>query len=32
LHYVEFFAQFYLGGKTKFEAFRAERSFTKVRR
>jgi len=32
LHYVEFFAQFYMGGKTKFEAFRAERSFTKVRR
>lgn len=32
LHYVEFFAQFYMGGKTKFEAFRAERSFTKIRR
>jgi V/A-type H+-transporting ATPase subunit I len=32
LHYVEFFAQFYMGGKTKFEAFNAERNFTKVRR
>lgn len=32
LHYVEFFSQFYLGGKNKFEAFRAERSFTKIRR
>lgn len=32
LHYVEFFAQFYMGGKIRFEAFRAERSFTKIRR
>ena len=32
LHYVEFFAQFYLGGKNKFNAFRAERNFTKIRR
>jgi V/A-type H+-transporting ATPase subunit I len=32
LHYVEFFSQFYMGGKIKFEAFRAERSFTKIRR
>lgn len=32
LHYVEFFAQFYMSGKNKFEAFRAERSFTKIRR
>jgi len=32
LHYVEFFSQFYMGGKNKFEAFRAERSFTKIRR
>lgn len=32
LHYVEFFSQFYLGGKNRFEAFRAERSFTKIRR
>ncbi|BAM70120.1 V-type ATP synthase subunit I [Methanothermobacter sp. CaT2] len=32
LHYVEFFAQFYMGGKNKFNAFRAERNFTKIRR
>ena len=32
LHYVEFFAQFYMSGKNKFEAFCAERSFTKLRR
>ncbi len=32
LHYVEFFAQFYLGGKNKFNAFCAERNFTKIRR
>lgn len=32
LHYVEFFAQFYMGGKNKFNAFCAERNFTKIRR
>lgn len=30
LNYVEFFAQFYMGGKHKFEAFKAERRFTKL--
>jgi len=30
LHYVEFFSQFYVGGSSKFEAFEAERQFTKV--
>ena len=32
LHYVEFFSQFYEGGSPKFEAFKAERKFTKIRR
>lgn len=32
LNYVEFFSQFYIGGKNKFEAFKAKRQFTKVRR
>ncbi len=31
LHYVEFFAQFYIGGSSKFRAFQAKRKFTKVR-
>ncbi len=30
LNYVEFFAQFYMGGKHKFEAFKAQRKFTKI--
>ena len=30
LNYVEFFAQFYQGGKHKFEAFKAKRKFTKI--
>ncbi|WP_461463122.1 V-type ATP synthase subunit I [Methanobrevibacter sp.] len=30
LNYVEFFAQFYQGGKNKFEAFKAQRKFTKI--
>lgn len=29
LNYVEFFSQFYLGGKNQFEAFKAKRIFTK---
>ena len=29
LNYVEFFSQFYMGGKGKFEAFKASRTFTK---
>ena len=29
LNYVEFFGQFYIGGKHKFEAFKASRKFTK---
>ncbi len=28
LHYVEFFAQFYIGGSQKFRAFRAKRKYT----
>ncbi|HNS24808.1 MAG TPA: V-type ATP synthase subunit I [Methanobacteriaceae archaeon] len=28
LHYVEFFAQFYMGGSQKFRAFRAKRKYT----
>lgn len=32
LHYVEFFSQFYEGGSPKFEPFKAERRFTKIRR
>lgn len=30
LHYVEFFAQFYIGGSSKFRPFRAKRRFTKI--
>ncbi|WP_321422490.1 V-type ATP synthase subunit I [uncultured Methanobacterium sp.] len=30
LHYVEFFAQFYIGGSQKFKAFRAKRKFTEI--
>ena len=30
LHYVEFFAQFYIGGSQKFKAFRAKRKFTNI--
>ncbi|WP_296848491.1 V-type ATP synthase subunit I [uncultured Methanobrevibacter sp.] len=29
LNYVEFFSQFFMGGKGKFEAFKASRTFTK---
>jgi V/A-type H+-transporting ATPase subunit I len=32
LHYVEFFAQFYIGGSQKFRAFKAKRKFTDIRR
>ena len=32
LHYVEFFAQFYIGGSEKFRAFKAKRKFTDIRR
>lgn len=32
LHYVEFFAQFYIGGSQKFRAFRAKRKYTYIRR
>lgn len=32
LNYVEFFGQFYLGGKHSFEAFKAQRMFTKIRK
>ena len=31
LNYVEFFSQFYMGGKNKFEAFKANRTFTKTK-
>lgn len=31
LHYVEFFGQFFMGGSTKFEAFKASRIFTKIK-
>jgi V/A-type H+-transporting ATPase subunit I len=31
LNYVEFFSQFYMGGKGKFEAFKASRTFTKTK-
>ena len=31
LHYVEFFSQFYLIGKSKFEAFKSTRCFTKIK-
>ena len=30
LNYVEFFSQFFIGGKSKFEAFKASRIFTKT--
>ncbi|MDD1764220.1 MAG: V-type ATP synthase subunit I [Methanobacteriaceae archaeon] len=30
LHYVEFFAQFYIGGSQKFRAFRAKRKYTDI--
>ncbi len=30
LHYVEFFGQFYIGGRSKFKAFRAKRTHTKI--
>lgn len=30
LHYVEFFGQFYIGGSTKFRAFRTKRKLTKL--
>ncbi|MDO5850314.1 MAG: V-type ATP synthase subunit I [Methanobacteriaceae archaeon] len=32
LNYVEFFSQFFLGGKHSFEAFKAQRMFTKIRK
>lgn len=32
LHYVEYFAQFYIGGGSKFRAFRAKRKYTYIRR
>lgn len=32
LHYVEFFAQFYMSGKSQFKTFNANRVFTKLRR
>ena len=32
LNYVEFFAQFYMGGKHSFEAFKAKRQFTKIKK
>ncbi|MGL6297885.1 MAG: V-type ATP synthase subunit I [Methanobacteriaceae archaeon] len=32
LHYVEFFAQFYMSGKNQFKTFNANRVFTKLRR
>ncbi len=31
LNYVEFFSQFFMGGKNKFEAFKANRTFTKTK-
>ena len=31
LNYVEFFSQFYMGGKGKFESFKAKRTFTKTK-
>lgn len=31
LHYVEFFSQFFTSGKNKFEAFKANRCFTKIK-
>ncbi|MGZ7049275.1 MAG: V-type ATP synthase subunit I [Methanobacterium sp.] len=32
LHYVEYFAQFYIGGSSKFRAFRTKRKYTDIRR
>jgi len=32
LHYVEYFAQFYIGGSQKFRAFRTKRKHTDIRR
>ena len=32
LHYVEFFAQFYIGGSKKFRAFKTKRKYTDIRR
>lgn len=32
LHYVEYFAQFYIGGSQKFRAFRTKRKLTEIRR
>ena len=31
LNYVEFFSQFFMSGKGKFEAFKANRTFTKLK-
>ena len=31
LNYVEFFSQFFMSGKGKFEAFKAKRTFTKIK-
>ena len=31
LNYVEFFAQFFMSGKNNFEAFKAKRTFTKLK-
>ena len=31
LNYVEFFSQFFMSGKGKFEAFKASRTFTKLK-
>ena len=31
LNYVEFFSQFFMEGKGKFEAFKAKRTFTKIK-
>ena len=31
LNYVEFFSQFFMAGKGKFEAFKASRTFTKIK-
>ena len=30
LHYVEYFAQFYIGGSEKFKAFRTKRKYTDI--
>jgi len=32
LHYVEYFAQFYIGGSQKFRAFKTKRKYTDIRR